>query len=75
MATAINTHAAILTIENEAGVVRLTLNRPEQRNALSRALLRQLEEALAALADDPSARVVVLGSRGRSSARGTTSAR
>ena len=29
------------------GVVRLTLNRPERRNALSRALLGRLEEALA----------------------------
>ena len=64
METATATNAPILTIENEAGVVHLTLNRPERRNALSRALLGRLEEALAAVAADPSARVVVLGSRG-----------
>jgi enoyl-CoA hydratase/carnithine racemase len=54
----------ILLLECEGGVVRLTLNRPDKRNALSHELLTQLELALGEIAADPSARVVVLGSRG-----------
>jgi enoyl-CoA hydratase/carnithine racemase len=53
-----------LEVERQGGVVRLTLNRPQRRNALSRSLLGRLEEALAALADDRQARVVVLAARG-----------
>lgn len=41
-------------------VCTLTLNRPEKRNAINRALLRQLEEALCAVESDPAVRVVVL---------------
>jgi enoyl-CoA hydratase/carnithine racemase len=54
----------MLLMESEGGVVRLTLNRPEKRNALSHELLAQLEQALTKISADPSARVVVLGSRG-----------
>ena len=53
-----------LLVESEGGIVRLTLNRPERRNALSLDLLRSLEGAIEAVAADPAARVVVLGSRG-----------
>jgi enoyl-CoA hydratase/carnithine racemase len=55
--TSLLTHA-------EGGIVRLTLNRPEKRNALSRELLARLGEALAHIAADPSARVVVLAASG-----------
>jgi enoyl-CoA hydratase/carnithine racemase len=48
----------------EGGVVRLTLNRPQRRNALSLALLAELESALARIAADASARVVVLTGAG-----------
>ncbi|MCI0381422.1 MAG: enoyl-CoA hydratase [Gemmataceae bacterium] len=51
-------------VESEGGIVRLTLNRPEKRNALSRQMLAQLEEALTNIADDSAARVVVLGASG-----------
>jgi enoyl-CoA hydratase/carnithine racemase len=51
-------------VEPSAGVVHLTLNRPDKRNALSKELLVQLEEALVELAADTSARVVVLAARG-----------
>jgi enoyl-CoA hydratase/carnithine racemase len=54
----------ILLMESRGGVVRLTLNRPEKRNALSIDLLRRLELALQSIAADPTARVVVLASRG-----------
>lgn len=46
------------------GVVRLILDRPDRRNALSESLLDELEAALDRIADDPSARVVVIGSEG-----------
>ncbi len=54
----------ILLIESDRGIVRLMLNRPEKRNALSIELLQRLEHALESLGADASARVVVLGSRG-----------
>ncbi len=54
----------MLIVESQAGVVRLTLNRPERRNALSEAMLTELEAALAAIAADRSARVVVLAAAG-----------
>jgi enoyl-CoA hydratase/carnithine racemase len=53
-----------LVTESTGGVVRLTLDRPEKRNALSRDLLAKLGAALTAIADDPAARVVVLAARG-----------
>jgi enoyl-CoA hydratase/carnithine racemase len=59
------THTAApgLDVETRDGVVWLTLNRPEKRNALSRDLLGHLETTLSALADSD-ARVVVLAARG-----------
>ncbi len=50
--------------ESNRGIVQLTLNRPEKRNALSFELLRSLEGAIESIAADASARVVVLGSNG-----------
>ncbi len=46
------------------GVGTVTLNRPEVRNALSPAMLRELEAVLGALEADPEARVVVLRGAG-----------
>jgi enoyl-CoA hydratase/carnithine racemase len=54
----------ILQVESTGGIVRLTLNRPEKRNALSLELLVRLEGAIERIASDSEARVVVLGSRG-----------
>ena len=51
-------------VDSAGGVVRLTLNRPEKRNALSLELLTRLEGAIETIADEPDARVVVLGARG-----------
>ena len=62
MATA--TAAPILLAEAQDGVVRLTLNRPEKRNALSQELLARLEEQLERIAADAAARVVVLAANG-----------
>src|SRR5262249_6178691 len=53
-----------LILERDGPVARLTLNRPERRNALSRTLLAELEAAQQQLATDPAVRVVVLAARG-----------
>lgn len=46
------------------GICILTLNRPQKRNALSGAMLAELEAALDAIAEDRSVRVVVIGGNG-----------
>jgi len=48
----------------EAGVARITLNRPDVRNALSRTMVQELEAALAAAEADTAARVIVLAGAG-----------
>lgn len=48
----------------EGPVARLTLDSPDNRNALSTALVNQLRQALCDASDDPSVRVVVLGHTG-----------
>jgi enoyl-CoA hydratase/carnithine racemase len=53
-----------LLVQSQAGVVRLTLNRPEKRNALSHDLLGRLFQALEQIAADREARVVVLAANG-----------
>jgi enoyl-CoA hydratase/carnithine racemase len=45
-------------------VTRLILNRPERRNALSLALMREMLEALDTVAADPAAQVLVVEGRG-----------
>ncbi len=50
--------------QDQGGVARLTLNRPDQRNALSVALLTALEGALADITGDRSVRVVVIAGAG-----------
>ena len=55
----------LLVDEPTPGVRRLTLNRPDQLNALSRELANALIEQLRALAGDDGVRVVVLRGNGR----------
>jgi enoyl-CoA hydratase/carnithine racemase len=64
MASETSPASPMLLIERDAGVVRLTLNRPEKRNALSREMLHRLAEALHDLATDTEARVVVVAASG-----------
>jgi enoyl-CoA hydratase/carnithine racemase len=56
--------ATPLRIENAAGVRTLVLNRPERRNALSLALLRDLIAALADTAADTSVHSVIIRGEG-----------
>ena len=52
-------------ISRDGGIVTLTMNRPNQYNALSEALLDALIDALATIAADESARVVILAGAGK----------
>src|SRR5438552_11655357 len=54
----------VLLTETKGEVVRLILNRPDKRNALSWELLRGLEAALARIATAKSVRVVVVAANG-----------
>ena len=56
---------AELIRSDERGVATLTLNRPDQFNALSERLLTELTAALDSIASDPGVRVVVLAGAGR----------
>src|SRR5271163_1090620 len=57
-------NAPILLEERDRAVLRVTLNRPDARNALSAALMSALLEALARAAKDPQTRVVVIAGAG-----------
>ena len=54
----------MLNIEIEGGVARVTLDRPEVRNAFDDALIRKLQSTFETLAKDASVRVVVLAGNG-----------
>ena len=57
--------ADVLLREDAGGIATFTLNRPEQYNALSSALLAALQSALRELARDDSVRVVVIAGAGK----------
>ena len=57
--------AYVLTARDERGVATLTLNRPQQFNALSQEMMAALQTEFEALADDASVRVVVIGAQGK----------
>ena len=54
----------VLLRETADGIATLTLNRPQQRNALSMALMGELNAALAEIANDNDANVVVIRGNG-----------
>ena len=60
----LNEQLIVLAKINAQGVLRLTLNNPARRNALSEAMLGQLHLAITNAADDPLVRVVVLVANG-----------
>ena len=49
---------------DDEGILRLTLNDPGRRNALSEAMLTQLAAAFEQASSDPAVRVVVLAANG-----------
>jgi enoyl-CoA hydratase/carnithine racemase len=56
---------ALLQTRDARGVVTLTMNRPASFNALSHEMLSALQQAFDAIANDGSARVVVLAASGK----------
>src|ERR1700694_2472708 len=56
--------APVLTRQEAGGIAVLTLDRPEQRNSLSEAMLAALAENFSAIAADRSVRAVVLAANG-----------
>ena len=59
----IDTESLVLSAR-DGGVLTLTLNRPEARNALSQALIADLQEALDKATKDAALRVIVLAANG-----------
>lgn len=57
--------ALILSETVSPGVIRLTLNRPEARNALSRALIRDLQAEIERLGADATVAAIVLAASGK----------
>jgi enoyl-CoA hydratase/carnithine racemase len=55
----------LLTLQLDAGIARLMLNRPRKLNALSPALMREIIAAAHWLATLPSLRLVLIGGEGR----------
>ena len=55
----------VLSTRDERGVATLTLNRPQQFNALSQEMMAALQTEFEALADDAAVRVVVIGAQGK----------
>ena len=55
----------VLRVRDARSVVTLTLNRPQAFNALSQAMLGQLQAELDAIASDESVRVVVISAKGK----------
>ena len=64
MKTIQDSSASGLAVEQRGPVAHWTLNRPEKRNALSRRLLSELEQAITRVAMDAAVRVVVLAAKG-----------
>lgn len=56
---------ALVLVARDEGISRVTLNRPEALNALSRALRARLAAVFAELADDPHTEVIILTGAGR----------
>lgn len=56
--------ASFLMVEEGQGIARITLNRPEKRNALCRALRREIVQALERFAQDDRVAVVLLTGAG-----------
>jgi enoyl-CoA hydratase len=53
-----------LVVESTANVLRVSINRPEKRNALSRAVLEEITRVFDAHADDPDLRLALLSAAG-----------
>ena len=64
MATPILPETPTLLTSFDDGLLRITLNRPERRNAMSDEMLGDLTAVMSAIRDDPAVRIVVLRGAG-----------
>lgn len=64
-ATSITTGTPDLLATLDAGILTLTLNRPDARNAMSRAMNQALQQQLAAAEFDPAVKCIVLTGAGK----------
>lgn len=55
----------MIKVSTAGGVARITLNRPEKRNAMNPEMVAELRTALAAAEKDPSVRVILLRGAGK----------
>ena len=60
----VSAKASDIIVESSGGVLRVTINRPDKRNALSGEVLRSLAAAFASNGDDQSLRVAILRGAG-----------
>lgn len=58
-------HQAVTLEYENGGIVRLTLNRPDKRNAFDAGIIAGLTKALQQLDSDPAVRVVILAAAGK----------
>jgi 2-(1,2-epoxy-1,2-dihydrophenyl)acetyl-CoA isomerase len=63
-------HSAEIECRHSGGIYRLTLNRPQRLNAFTRGMLGALSDALADIAADADARVLVIAGAGRAFSAG-----
>src|SRR6516164_2823867 len=54
-----------ICFSTESGIARITLNRPDKRNALDAEIVRELHEAVGQSAADPGVRAVLLSGAGK----------
>ena len=59
-----NSYQKILYAVDADGIARITLNRPDKRNALDGELIHEIKDAVSACSDDAAVRVVVLAGAG-----------
>jgi methylglutaconyl-CoA hydratase len=57
-------HYATLHTRAEGGILTITMNRPDKRNALNPAMMEELTRALIAAAEDPACGVIILTGAG-----------
>jgi enoyl-CoA hydratase/carnithine racemase len=65
-----NNSENIITRKDDNGICTLTLNRPQQYNAMSSEMLDELERQLTAIKDDDSLRVVIIAANGKAYSAG-----
>ena len=64
------TDRPLIRVENDEGIVTLTIDRPEKRNAINPQIHRELRDALHELRFDPATRVLILTGAGESFSAG-----